>query len=1022
MDPVSRRFVWRHIDAIKRGRVVLLTTHAMEEADLLADAVAIMRNGELAAFGSPLELKAELGSALQFSILVDKSEVKRAETNIRAQYFAYDQQFVSIEAGEAGNITVTIQKIRQGSSEHQDGVDPAVLSKFVAWLEDTDVSGVFEYGFSNSSLEEVFLKVTEGEGSAEVGVLDDDEDLRNRVCCRCWCMGCIRCCLKSLCRCCCCLRAPAVTEEDLRFEQEQGGEEATSTLNGAARRLASYQPALSILRQTETLLRNSFARSWSGKSSIANYIMFGLMVVIVSVIGCVVGDLFFVPFMTLPTVFLSLMLVSLDVPIYNDRELGLFHLMRTQGLLKGSYLAGTGLYGLLVQLAFGCIMLSLFYAAPCFRDGLICFPEIGEDYANCGWATFFEPMILAPTNVGTYDVQGESVDLYAVRSPGSYGMLIGTALYFSLAIPGAILSSTYLPGNKIAMAIVAFICLCVGVAPVILYVTLIFGLEEVEKCYQDICPLESLVGDTGKQFLNCVGSLVNTYRISSLCMPPRAAILPQFGVFQTLAMTTMSQIKFATQPSGYEDMVLSQQGVTSGCYGGVCKFPYAHVLYWKNLAYMLSGAVLLLVLGISLATIVDFPPGWVLDLKHRISHTCLRLHGRICCRGGRVVRLQGRDGSMTNMTVELEEVTQERNVVCEMVAPFVEESEPEEIESAFELHEVVIKRESIPRTDLPPVLMRKLRKVYPSVGGLPSKVALKSLDLHVPAGQVLGLLGKNGAGKTTALKILSGSHDASGGLGMVSGYDVMTERINVFERLGNCPQFDVIWPGRTVENHLLFFARLKGLPRSKVYDAAQSIATAVGLGAPAVYHRNAGDLSGGMRRRLSIAISLIGAPKVLLLDEPTTGLDPSTRNNIWSLINSFATEDRAMIITTHMMIEADTLCNRIAIVSHGELQVVATQQHLKNKFGSGYLLQLNLIKSSASEEECAMRFVRTHLHPEAQKQNKQAKTLRVSLPRDLNLQRVFEALYSDARVTDGRINQFLLSQSSLEDVFLTLGE
>jgi hypothetical protein len=94
---------------------------------------------------------------------------------------------------------------------------------------------------------------------------------------------------------------------------------------------------------------------------------------------------------------------------------------------------------------------------------------------------------------------------------------------------------------------------------------------------------------------------------------------------------------------------------------------------------------------------------------------------------------------MTNTTVEFEKVTQERHVVCEMVAPFVEEREPEEVESSFELHEVVVKRESIPRAEhLPPVLMRKLRKVYPSLGGVPSKVALKSLDLHVPVGQVLG--------------------------------------------------------------------------------------------------------------------------------------------------------------------------------------------------------------------------------------------------------------------------------------------
>lgn len=123
-----------------------------------------------------------------------------------------------------------------------------------------------------------------------------------------------------------------------------------------------------------------------------------------------------------------------------------------------------------------------------------------------------------------------------------------------------------------------------------------------------------------------------------------------------------------------------------------------------------------------------------------------------------------------------------------------------------------------------------------------------------------------------------------------------------------------------MKDHLVFFARLKGLPRKLVRKASHDVANAVGLGSSEVYTRNAGLLSGGMRRRLSIAISVLGAPRVLLLDEPTTGLNPSTRNEVWSLVGAFfATSKRAVVITTHMMIEADTLCNRIAIIADGKL-------------------------------------------------------------------------------------------------------
>lgn len=129
-----------------------------------------------------------------------------------------------------------------------------------------------------------------------------------------------------------------------------------------------------------------------------------------------------------------------------------------------------------------------------------------------------------------------------------------------------------------------------------------------------------------------------------------------------------------------------------------------------------------------------------------------------------------------------------------------------------------------------------------------------------------------------------------------------------------------------------------------------------------------------------------------------------------------------MIITTHMMLEADTLCNQIAIVGHGKLKVIGSQQVLKNNYGSGYVLQLNLVKSTNEHQEKAIAFVRAKLHPEATLGIRQAKTLHVNLPRDTRLDKIFRALYSKERVTEGCINQFLLSQSSLEDVFIALGD
>lgn len=211
------------------------------------------------------------------------------------------------------------------------------------------------------------------------------------------------------------------------------------------------------------------------------------------------------------------------------------------------------------------------------------------------------------------------------------------------------------------------------------------------------------------------------------------------------------------------------------------------------------------------------------------------------------------------MNVEREQV---RSIIQPFLAQTIDDEENDQSNPVLSLSNMSN------REELSPVLMYKLRKVFPSLGRAPPKVALKSFDLHVSSGEVLGLLGKNGAGKTTALKILSGMHSATSGIGLVAGYDVELEQTQAYENLGNCQQFDCVWRDQSVQRHLEFFSRLKGIDNPT--SAAKEIATAVGLGSPEVYSRPAGKLSGGMRRRLSIAVSLLGSPKVLLLDEPTT--------------------------------------------------------------------------------------------------------------------------------------------------------
>jgi ABC-type multidrug transport system ATPase subunit len=219
--------------------------------------------------------------------------------------------------------------------------------------------------------------------------------------------------------------------------------------------------------------------------------------------------------------------------------------------------------------------------------------------------------------------------------------------------------------------------------------------------------------------------------------------------------------------------------------------------------------------------------------------------------------------------------------------------------------------------------------------------AVSELYLAVAANETLGLLGPNGAGKSTTLSVLSGVLSPTSGRCVVGGFDVSTELSSVYTHLGVCTQHDVVWPDLTVRQHLQFYARVKGVSSAYEGPLVQRIAEMVRLdGDP--FWQPASALSGGMKRRLSLAVSLIGNPSIWVLDEPTTGLSPEARRTVWSIISAQKSYGRSIVLTTHAMDEADVLCNRIAIICSGRLQCIGTQQTLKQKFGDGFKLTLHM--------------------------------------------------------------------------------
>ncbi|ROT27294.1 ATP-binding cassette domain-containing protein [Micromonospora sp. HM5-17] len=228
--------------------------------------------------------------------------------------------------------------------------------------------------------------------------------------------------------------------------------------------------------------------------------------------------------------------------------------------------------------------------------------------------------------------------------------------------------------------------------------------------------------------------------------------------------------------------------------------------------------------------------------------------------------------------------------------------------------------------ETPAVVAEGLRKRYGTTW------ALDGLDLTVPAGTVYGMLGPNGAGKTTAVRILTTLLRFDAGRARVAGYDVVRQAARVRDVIGLTGQYaavDEILSGR---QNLILFGRLHHLPRRAAQRRADELLERFGLAE--VADRSAGTYSGGMRRRLDLAASMIMTPRLLVLDEPTTGLDPRSRNQLWTVVRELAANGTTVLLTTQYLEEADQLADRICVIDAGRMVAEGTSSELKARIGA----------------------------------------------------------------------------------------
>ncbi|XP_052050613.1 ABC-type organic anion transporter ABCA8B isoform X2 [Apodemus sylvaticus] len=295
-----------------------------------------------------------------------------------------------------------------------------------------------------------------------------------------------------------------------------------------------------------------------------------------------------------------------------------------------------------------------------------------------------------------------------------------------------------------------------------------------------------------------------------------------------------------------------------------------------------------------------------------------------------------------------------------------------------------------------------------------AKIATRNVSFSVRKGEILGLLGHNGAGKSTSLKMISGDTKLTAGQVLLNG----SGEGDTLRFLGYCPQENALWPNLTVKEHLEMYAAVRGLSRNHAAVAITRLVDVLKL--QDQLKSPVKTLSEGVKRKLCFVLSILGNPSILLLDEPSTGLDPEGQQQIWQAIRAIIKNtDRGALLTTHYMAEAEALCDRVAIMVSGRLRCIGSIQHLKSKFGKDYLLEMK-VKTLEQVEPLNTEVLR--LFPRAARQERYSPLMVYKLPVE-DVQPLSQAFFKLEMVKQTfDLEEYSLSQSTLEQVFLELSK
>ncbi|XP_037034194.1 ATP-binding cassette sub-family A member 3-like isoform X1 [Bradysia coprophila] len=308
------------------------------------------------------------------------------------------------------------------------------------------------------------------------------------------------------------------------------------------------------------------------------------------------------------------------------------------------------------------------------------------------------------------------------------------------------------------------------------------------------------------------------------------------------------------------------------------------------------------------------------------------------------------------------------------------------------------------------VVLQNVSKFYGSF------LAVNQVSLDIKQSECFGLLGNNGAGKTSIFKMLTGEELISSGEIYLHGLNLKTDIRKIYKCIGYCPQFDALFENLTGREILEIFALIRGVQRNEI--AAYAVRAATDLDLIEHIDKHVSHMSGGNKRKLSTAIALVGNPKVVFLDEPTTGMDPATKRNLWNIIIKLRDQGKSIVLTSHSMEECEALCTQLTIMVNGNCKCYGSSQHLKNKFTRGFELKIKVKHDQDGQRVNEVKNYIANVFHEAVLSDEHQDLLTYTIPsRNLKWSTVFEMMENGK--STGNVDDYSVSQNSLENVLIS---